>query len=405
MKKPKVRSQELEAKSCETPEVTVVNSDFQLPTPNFYPVPFACALSNWFNAAQRDLPWRRADIIENPYRILVSEVMLQQTTVAAVAPFFERFIARFPNVQSLAEADESDVLAQWAGLGYYARARNLQKAARAVVDEHGGEFPRGFDAILALPGVGRYTAGAVASIAYGARAPIVDANVARVLSRVLPVEGDLKKAAAQTQLWEAATRIVEVDEVKPREINSALMELGALVCTPKKPQCEVCPVAQFCVARAENRQNELPVKTPKKAPTLLFDVCALALNERGEVLLRRRPNEAGVWWRGMWELPRVTRRDGENQPSALQRLGDELGARWHKTARFATLKHGVTRYQIELECWIIEVQSVELNDGLRWFAVDEALRLPLPSTMKTLLQRIEADGGTAPARQLNLWAE
>ena len=161
----------------------------------FSPTPFARALSHWFNAAQRDLPWRRADIIDNPYRILVSEVMLQQTTVAAVAPFFERFIARFPDVAALAVADESDVLAQWAGLGYYARARNLQKAARAIVDEHDGEFPRDFDAILALPGVGRYTAGAVASIAFGARAPIVDANVARVLSRVLPVEGDLKKSA------------------------------------------------------------------------------------------------------------------------------------------------------------------------------------------------------------------
>ena len=146
---------------------------------------FARTLAAWFTAAQRDLPWRRADIIENPYRVLVSEVMLQQTTVAAVAPFFERFVARFPDVNSLAQAPESDVLASWAGLGYYARARNLQKAARAVVDDHGGEFPHDFEAILALPGVGRYTAGAVASIAFGQRAPIVDANVARVLSRVL----------------------------------------------------------------------------------------------------------------------------------------------------------------------------------------------------------------------------
>ena len=369
----------------------------------FSPTPFAVALSDWFNAAQRDLPWRRADIISNPYRILVSEVMLQQTTVAAVAPFFERFVARFPDVSSLARADESDVLAQWAGLGYYARARNLQKAARAVVDEHKGEFPRDFDAILALPGVGRYTAGAVASIAFGTRAPIVDANVARVLSRVLPVEGDLKKSAAQTKLWEAATRIVEVEEVKPREINPALMELGALVCAPKNPKCEACPVSAFCAARAKNRQNELPVKTPKKAPTLLFDACALALNERGEVLLRRRPDAAGVWWRGMWELPRTTRLDDEKSDTALARLGEELGARWRNVARFATLKHGVTRYLIELECWCVEVQSVELNDELRWFDIEEALQLPLPSTMKTLLKQVERDGGAAPAQQLELW--
>ena len=369
----------------------------------FQPQPFARALSDWFNAAQRDLPWRRADIIGDAYRVLVSEVMLQQTTVAAVAPFFERFIARFPDARSLARADESEVLAQWAGLGYYARARNLQRAARAVVEQHNGEFPADFDAILALPGVGRYTAGAVASIAFGQRAPIVDANVARVLSRVLPVEGDLKKAAAQLKLWDAATQIVEVDEVKPREINPALMELGALICTPKNPKCAQCPVSAFCVARAENRQSELPVKTPKKAPTLLFDVCALATNERGEVLLRRRPDEAGVWWRGMWELPRTTRADGETASAALARLGDELSARWQAQALYTTLKHGVTRYQIELECWRVELNSVDLNEDLRWFSVSDALELALPSTMKTLLRQIERDGGAAPAQQLALW--
>ena len=329
--------------------------------------------------------------------------MLQQTTVAAVAPFFERFIARFPDVAALAAADESDVLAQWAGLGYYARARNLQRAARAIVDEHNGEFPRDFDAILALPGVGRYTAGAVASIAFGARAPIVDANVARVLSRVLPVEGDLKKAQAQTQLWDAATQIIEVDEVKPREINPALMELGALVCTPKNPKCEDCPVSEFCAARAQNRQNELPMKTPKPAPTQLFDVCAFVQNENGEVLLRRRPDESGVWWRGMWELPRTTRADGEDAATALERLGTELGARWQMHARFATLKHGVTRYQIELECWCVELENANLNDDLRWFSVADALQLALPSTMKTLLKQIERTGGQAPAQQLELW--
>jgi len=371
----------------------------------FSPVPFARALSDWFTAAQRDLPWRRADIIDNPYRILVSEVMLQQTTVAAVAPFFERFIARFPDVQSLAEADEADVLAQWAGLGYYARARNLQKAARAVIEQHDGEFPRDFAAILALPGVGRYTAGAVASIAFGTRAPIVDANVARVLSRVLPVEGDLKKSAAQAQLWDAATQIVEVPTVKPREINPALMELGALVCTPKNPKCPECPVAQFCVARAQNRQNQLPIKTPKRAPTPLFDVCALARNERGEVLLRRRPDQAGVWWRGMWELPRTTRAEGENAGAALARLGLELDARWQSVARFATLKHGVTRYIIELQCWRVDVESAALNEDLRWFAIADALELALPSTMKTLLKQVERQRDEAPATQLELWAE
>ena len=373
----------------------------------FSPQPFARALSAWFNAAQRDLPWRRADIIENPYRILVSEVMLQQTTVAAVAPFFERFIARFPDVKSLARADEAEVLAQWAGLGYYARARNLQKAARAVVDEHNGEFPHEFAAILSLPGVGRYTAGAVASIAFGARAPIVDANVARVLSRVLCVEGDLKKRAAQEKLWDAATEIVEVEEVEPRHVNPALMELGALVCTPKNPRCGECPVRQFCAALACNRQHELPHKSPKPAPTLLFDVCALATNESGEILLRRRPDEAGVWWRKMWELPRTTRGQKEDAGAALGRLGQELGVEWRAGESVTRLKHGVTRYQIELECWGVEVQSLATREDLGWFAAARALELPLPSSMKTLIQRVarELKSGEAGAmaRQLELW--
>ena len=329
--------------------------------------------------------------------------MLQQTTVAAVAPFFERFIARFPAVAALAAADESDVLAQWAGLGYYARARNLQKAARAVMDEHGGEFPRDFGKILALPGVGRYTAGAVASIAFGTRAPIVDANVARVLSRVLPVEGDLKKADAQGQLWDAAARIVEVEDVKPREINPALMELGALICSPKNPKCEDCPVSRFCAARASNRQNELPVKTPKKAPTPLWDVCALAINDAGELLLRRRPDEVGLWWRGMWELPRVNRTEGETVATSLARLGDELGIHWKARSHYATLKHGVTRFQIELQCWNVELESADLNESLRWLSIADALELALPSTMKRLIMQIERDGGAAPAKQLELW--
>ena len=329
--------------------------------------------------------------------------MLQQTTVAAVAPFFERFIARFPAVAALAAADESDVLAQWAGLGYYARARNLQKAARAVMNDYNGEFPRDFEAILALPGVGRYTAGAVASIAFGACAPIVDANVARVLSRVLPVEGDLKKSAAQAQLWEAAAQIVEVEEVKPREINPALMELGALVCTPKNPKCEECPVSEFCEARAQGRQNQLPMKTPKPAPTLLFDVCAFAQNQSGEVLLRRLPDEAGVWWRGMWELPRARRINREEIGAPLARLGEQLGVSWKPRSHFATLKHGVTRFQIELQCWHVDVEDAALNPDLRWFPIAEALELPLPSTMKKLIQQIERGDGQTPALQLQLW--
>ncbi len=334
--------------------------------------------------------------------------MLQQTTVAAVMPFFERFVARFPDVQTLAKAPEAEVLAQWAGLGYYSRARNLHRAAQTVMESHGGEFPSDFAMILALPGVGRYTAGAVASIALGQRKPIVDANVARVLSRVLWVEGDLKSAQNQAKLWEGAARIVEVSEVLPREINPALMELGALVCTPKKPRCEVCPVSQWCQARAKNRQEELPFRAPKAAPTPLFDVCAFALDPKGQVLLRQRPSDAR-WWQNMWELPRITRQANETDAQALTRLGNELGLNLEIGGEVARLKHGVTRYEITLVCLEVTVNrisgaavqadiQVAAQADIQWISFQDARALALPSSMKTLLQRLEK----RPAQQLTL---
>ncbi len=206
--------------------------------------------------------------------------MLQQTTVAAVTPFFERFIKRFPDWKSLAEAPAEEVLAHWAGLGYYARARNLQKCAQSVVEK--GGFPRELSEILSLPGIGRYTAGAVASIAFDVAAPIVDANVARVLARVFALEGSLKNSENQQKLWQEAEILVQSgakNGVTPSQLNPALMELGALVCTPKNPRCEVCPVEKWCAARRQNRQHELPQRAPRPLLTSVHDVCAFAFRE------------------------------------------------------------------------------------------------------------------------------
>lgn len=341
------------------------------------------------------MPWRRAENYESPYRILVSEIMLQQTTVAAVMPFFERFVARFPTLETLADAPESDVLACWAGLGYYSRARNLQRAAQSVMETHGGRFPTDFSDILALPGVGRYTAGAVASIALLQRAPIVDANVARVLSRVLLVEGDLKTAKNQGKLWDGAAQVVEVESVSPREINPALMELGALICTPKNPKCEACPVAKWCAARAQNKQNHIPFRAKKAAPTPLFDVCAFVLNDFGEVLLRKRPENAR-WWQGMWELPRTTRLEGETDESALARLSDELDLGLQTEGEIARIKHGVTRYAISLGCF--EARSSRIasrieGECVQWATFAKARELALPSSMRMLLEKLEKREG------------
>jgi A/G-specific adenine glycosylase len=229
-------------------------------------------------------------------------------------------------VQVLAAAEIDDVLPLWAGLGYYSRARNLHAAARAVAENHGGVFPRDLEQVLALPGVGRYTAGAVTSIAFDAPSAIVDANVARVLSRLRAIEGDVKSPAVLANLWEEAEACVEAAtraEQKPSAFNPAMMELGALVCRAREPDCPRCPVAQFCEARAQGRQHELPQIAPRRAPTPLSDACAFAVRiEAGEeqVLVRQRPHKPGLWWRGMWELPRTTIGKGEDARSALGRL-------------------------------------------------------------------------------------
>jgi len=365
----------------------------------FSPPLFAEPLVAWFERSQRDLRWRHAHNARDPYRILVSEIMLQQTTVVAVGPFYERFLARFPDVCALAKADESEVLANWAGLGYYARARNLHRAAKAIVADFGGQFPHESDAIMSLPGVGRYTAGAVSSIAFNTRAPIVDANVARVLGRVLALEGDLKSAKNQSALWDAATHIVEVEAVQPREVNPAMMELGALVCTPKNPRCAVCPISTICEANKQERQNELPFIPPKKAPTPMFDVCALCLCENG-VLLRQRPDEKGIWWRGMWELPRTTCTVGESPSHALARLGQELGVSWTVGSLAGTTKHGVTRFQIELECWRVSAHELEPRADLRFFSSAETRALAMPSSMRHLLERFVPDEETGEQLRL-----
>lgn len=229
--------------------------------------------------------------------------MLQQTRVATVIPYYERWMTRFPTVRALAAAELDEVLAAWAGLGYYSRARNLHRGAKEVVLRHRGVVPGSAAALREIPGIGRYTAGAIASIAYGHREPIVDGNVARVLARVYALEGDVKAPAALRELWQLAAELVPPDA--PGDFNQGLMELGATVCTPAKPACLTCPVRQRCRARATGREHELPVMPARKrAQDLpLIDASALWIERRGRVLLARRP-PAGLYG-GLWELPQT----------------------------------------------------------------------------------------------------
>jgi A/G-specific adenine glycosylase len=266
-------------------------------------------LLGFYDRSHRDLPWRRT---EDPYRIWISEVMLQQTRVEAVIPYYERWLARFPTVQALAEAPPDDVLKAWEGLGYYSRARNLQRAARIVAEELDGRLPREPDALRALPGVGEYTAGAVASIAYDVRVPAVDGNVRRVLARLLdeptPSAALLRRTAAAL-----------VPARRAGDFNQALMELGATLCTPTNPACARCPIARHCLARTRGTQAERPTPRPRAAvPT--FDLAtALVLDARGRVLLVRRPD--GGLLAGLWSFPAADL-DGSDVESAVRAAAD-----------------------------------------------------------------------------------
>lgn len=301
----------------------------------------------WYGEAARPLPWR---LDRDSYRILVSETMLVQTTVAAVVPYFERFLARFPTLPDLAEADEADVVKAWEGLGYYRRARQLHAAARAVMADHGGVIPDDPHALLALPGVGRYIAGAILSFAFGRRAPIVEANTQRVLARWLAWPDDLRAPRSQARFWEAASRIVPDDD--PATFNQAFMELGALVCIPRKPLCLACPVSSECRARHLGLQDKLPIVVPKPPPLEVSESTVVVSRDARVLVVRRGP---GVLWEGFWEFPTVhlagpdPARRSFTTPVALAEGVRRLSGISASVAPAATrLTYGVTKHRVIL---------------------------------------------------------
>lgn len=352
---------------------------------------FRRRLLAWFGKHARELPWRRD---RDAYKVWVSEVMLQQTQAATVVPYFERFTRRFPDVRCLAEAREEDVLKLWEGLGYYRRARQLHAAAQRIVERHGGELPRELDALRALPGIGRYTAGAIASIAFDQAAPIVEANTQRLFARLLALRGDARTSASQERLWRFA------EEVLPRRgagrFNQALMELGALVCTPRSPRCPECPVATLCAARRAGIEDKIPA--PARRPKF-EDVSAVAvvIRHRGKVLVLKR--QAAERWAGLWDFPRVELSLAEEDAarSAAVRRGthEQTGLHVRLGQPFATLKHGVTRFRISLECRFADCDSARLSQNgreLRWAKPAELGELPLSTTGRKIARLlIEGD--------------
>ena len=321
------------------------------PTTNRHPSAssLSAALLSWVEGGNlRALPWRVEP--RDPYAVWVSEIMLQQTQVTTVMPYFERLLEQFPTVNVLAEASQSEVLKAWEGLGYYSRARNLHKAARLVVAQHDGQLPADRKALLALPGIGRYTAGAILSIAFGQRAAAVDGNVKRVLARVYDIDADVGKSATETLLWHLAEALV--DAVEPQRagtINEALMDLGATVCTPQGPRCPACPLSDQCLARQRGTQEERPVRTARK-PLPHFDVSAAVLHHphrADQFLIAERPPDGMLG--GLWEFPGGKRHDGETLPDCLRReMMEELAVDVAVGEHVASIRHAYTHFKITL---------------------------------------------------------
>ncbi|MCW5933082.1 MAG: A/G-specific adenine glycosylase [Fimbriimonadia bacterium] len=341
------------------------------------------SLLAWFQQARREMPWRGST---DPYAIWVSEIMLQQTQVATVIPFFQRFIERFPTVESLASAPLEEVLKLWEGLGYYSRARNLRQAAQVVMEQHGGQLPNSADRLRELPGIGAYTAGAIASIAFQKPEPLVDGNVMRVLSRLLWIQGDLKKGANQSLLWQIAGQLVPEDS--PGDFNQALMELGSTICSPADPACARCPVSHLCAALKRGEPTAVPEASASKSSQAVTDVSAMVWNGTAFILAQRP--EQGLWG-GLWEFPRLRREGRERVEQTAQRAALELaGIQAEPRSMLEVVKHQVTYHAIKLHGCLCDYQSGELRTShytqARWVEPGALSDYPLSAPQRLLAQ-------------------
>ncbi|MUT70832.1 A/G-specific adenine glycosylase [Stutzerimonas frequens] len=346
------------------------------------PEQFGAAVLDWFDRhGRKDLPWQQNI---TPYRVWVSEIMLQQTQVSTVLGYFDRFMDALPTVEALAAAEEDEVLHLWTGLGYYSRARNLHKTAKYVVTEYGGVFPADVDKLAELPGIGRSTAGAIASISMGLRAPILDGNVKRVLARYVAQDGYPGEPKVARQLWEVAERFTPQQRVN--HYTQAMMDLGATLCTRSRPSCLLCPLRAGCRAHLLGRETDFPVPKPRKALPQKRTLMPLLANRDGAILLYRRPS-TGLWG-GLWSLPEL------DDLAALHPLAERHALQLEERRELPGLTHTFSHFQLAIEPWLIRVKSapdaVAEADWL-WYNLATPPRLGLAAPVKTLLKRAAAE--------------
>lgn len=340
------------------------------------------ALLGWFSSSKREMPWRES---RDPYAIWLSEVMLQQTKVDQATPYFQKFISAYPTVTDLAEADQHDVLMLWEGLGYYARGRNMHKAAKAVVELHGGVFPSTYEELIALPGVGPYTAAAVSSIAFGGRHAVVDGNVVRVLSRFYGITDDVASSRTKRVIQSLADELLDPNH--PGEFNQAVMELGSLVCTPSAPHCEDCPLARWCVANKTLQTDSIPYKAPKQKVPHHDIVVAIISDDIGRLLIARRRETAMLG--GLWEFPGGKVEHGESHEHALHReIFEELDIQISVTREFMVLKHAYSHFKITLHAFLCTHASgtpkPRSSSEIRWVSPKQLIEFPFPKANRRL---------------------
>lgn len=351
---------------------------------------FSRAVLDWFDHhGRKTLPWQQ-DI--TPYRVWVSEIMLQQTQVSTVIPYYERFMARFPNIETLADASQGDVLHLWTGLGYYARGRNLHACAQTVVREHGGIFPSTVDGLEALPGIGRSTAGAIAAISMGVHASILDGNVKRVLSRFYAVDGWPGSNSVQKELWLIADRLTPSKRVG--DYTQAMMDLGATLCTRSKPECGRCPLQPQCLGYASGNPQQYPHSKPKKAKPEKHTALLIFENEQGEILLQQRPQK-GIWG-GLWSFPEHPVNTDE---LVIQNFAStELNARVHQHTTWASFKHTFSHYHLHIQPIHVQIERDQPSAPLEaenvcWYNPQKPLDLGLAAPVQTLINSLGSPHG------------